>query len=162
MTLGFSELVIGDCVELKGPIGHFIWKGKGIAQMQGMERRIRKIGMVCGGSGVTPILQVLRGIFYDISYRGTSAWVLDINRYYDDILCREELHQLAKEHPERLRLHHTLTGIPAPDGWEYSTGRVDNMMLKSHLPSPEEDSMVCICGPSGMEQAVKGAILPHV
>jgi nitrate reductase (NAD(P)H) len=157
MTLGFSELVIGDSVELKGPIGHFVWKGKGIGEIHGQERRVREIGLVCGGSGITPILQVLRGILHDTSHRDTKVWVLDVNRYFDDILCGDELHQLAKEYAERYRLHHTLTGVPTPDGWEYSTGRLNKRMLTSHLPSPAKDSMVCICGPLGMEQETKGA-----
>jgi nitrate reductase (NAD(P)H) len=157
MTLGFSELVIGDFVELKGPIGHFVWKGTGVAEIHGQERRIREIGLVCGGSGITPILQVLRGILHDTSHHDTQVWVLDINRYFDDILCRDELHQLAKEYADRYRLHHTLTGVPAPDGWKYSIGRVNDKMLRSHLPSPAKDSIVCICGPSAMEQVIKGA-----
>ena len=53
MTRGFSELVVGDSVELKGPIGHFIWKGTGVALCYGEERRVREIGLVCGGSGIT-------------------------------------------------------------------------------------------------------------
>lgn len=53
MTLGFSELVVGDCVELKGPIGHYQWKGMGVALLHGKERRVREIGLVCGGSGIT-------------------------------------------------------------------------------------------------------------
>jgi nitrate reductase (NAD(P)H) len=156
MTLGFSEVVIGDSVEIKGPIGHFVWKGKGIIELHGQERCVREIGMVCGGSGITPILQVLRGILRDASQHDTRVWVLDVNRYFDDILCRDELHQLVKEHAERYRLHHTLTGVPAPDGWEYSTGRLNSEMLRSHLPSPAEDRLVCICGPLEMEQATKG------
>jgi nitrate reductase (NAD(P)H) len=155
MSLGFAELSIGDSVEIKGPVGHFIWKGKGIVEVHGRERRIREIGMVCGGSGVTPILQVLRGILRDTSHCDIKIWVLDVNRYLGDILCRDDLHQPVKEHGERYRLHHTLTGVPAPDGWEYSTGRLNTEMIRSHLPSPAKDGIVCVCGPPGMEQATK-------
>jgi nitrate reductase (NAD(P)H) len=144
MTLGFSELAVGDFVELKGPIGHFIWKGAGIALLHGKERRVREMGMVCGGSGITPILQVLRGILHDVLHRDTKVWVLDVNRCFGDILCRKELHQLVGDNTERFQLHHTLTGTDVPEDWEYSTGRPDNAMLKTRLPAPAEDSMVCI------------------
>ena len=162
MTLGFDELMIGDSVEIKGPIGHFIWKGNGMVELHGQQRCVREIGMVCGGSGITPILQVLRGILHDSSHHDTKVWIIDVNRYFDDILCRDELHQLVKEHGQRYRLHHTLTGGSVPDDWEYSTGRLNNEMLVSHLPSPAEDKIVCICGPTAMEQATKGMPLPHV
>ena len=173
MTLGFSELAVGDSVELKGPIGHFIWKGMGVALCHGEEKLVREIGLLCAGSGITvrtssspkisvpdrsnqPILQVLRGILNDPLHHDTKIWLLYVNRYLEDILCREELHQLAEAHKHRCRLHHTLTGSPVPPGWEYSTGRVNDEMLKYHLPTPGENKLVCICGPSAMEQSTKG------
>jgi nitrate reductase (NAD(P)H) len=157
MTLGFAELVVGDFVELKGPIGHFVWHGQGLALLHGKEQRLREIGMVCGGSGITPILQVLRGILQDPFHCDTKVWVLDANRYIGDILCRDELDQLALEHSSHFKLHYTLTGGSIPEGWPYSKGRISEEMLKFHLPTPGDDKMVCICGPSQMEQATKGA-----
>jgi len=160
MTLGFSELTVGDTVELKGPIGHFVWKGKGVAFLNGKERPVRKIGAVCGGSGITPILQVLRGILSDDSDGETHMSVLDANRYEDDILCREELDQLAAEHPSQFQLRYTLTGSSPTilNGWKHLKGRIDEVMLRTYLPKPAEDRLVCICGPPQMEHAIKGAL----
>lgn len=155
MTQGFADLVVGDVVELKGPIGHFIWQGNGVASVNGTSRCVRDIGMVCGGSGITPILQVLRGILHDAPNSDTNVWVLNSNRDIDDILCREELDQLAQDHNLRFRLHYTLTGPTPPDGWSYSKGRINDDMLLEHLPEPSEDRMICICGPTFLEQATK-------
>jgi len=158
MTMGFAELVVGDMLDLKGPIGHFIWKGNGIASMHGEEKRITEIGLVCGGSGITPILQVLRAILTDPTGHHTKVWVLDINRFTEDILCREELDRFALEHKSHLRLHYSLTGKPVPEGWPYSTGRITDAMLVSHLPPLGQDTLVCICGPPAMEQSVKASL----
>ena len=84
MTLGFSELVVGDSVELKGPIGHFIWKGAGIALLHGKE--------------LTAFCEMRHGLWWE---RGHShfvsssrhpgmihhtttpkVWVLDVNRAF--------------------------------------------------------------------------------
>lgn len=158
MTLGFSELVVGDHVELKGPVGDFIWKGKGIASLHGEEKRVSEIGLVCGGSGITPILQVLRAILTDPSDSDTRVWVVDVNRFFEDILCREELEKLAVRHQDRLRLHLSLTGKPLPGNWTHSIGRITRKMLEEHLPIPGEDKLICICGPGPMEQSVKGEL----
>jgi nitrate reductase (NAD(P)H) len=157
MTMGFADLDIGDSVQLKGPIGHFTWQGNGTAIIHGKAQTVQEIGMVCGGSGITPILQVLRGILHDKSREDIKIWVLDTNRYFDDILCREELHQLLEGHKERLHLHFTLTGTVIPSGWEYSVGHINDNMLRCYLPSPAGDKLVCICGPPAMEQSTQGA-----
>jgi len=159
MTLGFAQLAIGDVVELKGPIGHFVWLGNGMAQLHGKEKRVREVALVCGGSGVTPILQVLRNILEDTKDGSTAVSLLDINRHLDDILCRAELDALAEKHPSRFRLRYSLTGAPVPDGWKHSLGRVDVKMLQDYLPGPTADGMVCICGPPLMERFVKGIAL---
>ncbi|KXN90611.1 Nitrate reductase [NADPH], partial [Leucoagaricus sp. SymC.cos] len=158
MTLGFSELLVGDTVELKGPVGHFIWKGEGIAMLHGEEKHVREIGLVCGGSGITPILQVLRAILTDPLDNDTKVWVVDVNRQFEDILCREELERLASQQKRRLRLHFSLTGTPLPDNWLHSVGRITKEMLKIHLPEPSNDKLVCICGPGPMEQSTKGEV----
>jgi len=39
MTTGFDELELGDTIELKGPLGSFVWKGKGVACPSSTARR---------------------------------------------------------------------------------------------------------------------------
>ena len=155
MTLGFNELVLGGMVEIKGPVGHFVWKGNGTVMLHNKERHVNEIGLVCGGSGITPILQVVQAILTDSLDCSTKVWVLDVNRFIEDILCREELDRLASEHRSRFRLHYSLTGKPVPIDWSYSTGRITSDILKAHLPTPGQDKLICICGPSPMEQFTK-------
>ena len=40
--------------------------------------------------------------------------------------------------------------------WKGSTGFISKGLLKSHLPPPSSDSMVLVCGPPGMMEAVSG------
>lgn len=56
MTVGFNQLEVGDKIELKGPLGSFVWKGKGTALWKGVPRQVKEIGLVCGGSGTSPFL----------------------------------------------------------------------------------------------------------
>lgn len=58
MTVAFNELKVGDIVEIKGPLGSFIWKGKGVASWRGKVRELKEIGLVCGGSGKRSLLVV--------------------------------------------------------------------------------------------------------
>jgi nitrate reductase (NAD(P)H) len=49
--MGFAELAVGDTVELKGSLGCFVWEGNGVVKWKGVEKSVRTLAMVCGGSG---------------------------------------------------------------------------------------------------------------
>ncbi|KAL4079389.1 hypothetical protein J3A83DRAFT_4409606 [Scleroderma citrinum] len=149
MTTGFHQLALGDIVQLKGPLGSFIWNGQGLANWKGSDRKFKEVGMICGGSGITPILQVLRSIFLDALDTETKVWVISANKTEQDILCRDELDALYAQHgPHRLKLHYVLSNASA--GWTGSTGRINNNMLKAEMPCPSEQGIILVCGPEPM------------
>ncbi|CAE6437488.1 unnamed protein product [Rhizoctonia solani] len=155
MSIGFNQLVVGDTIELKGPLGSFVWNGNGSALWKGVEHRVRNIGLICAGSGITPILQVLRSVLEDETDHETTLWLVDSNRTEQDILCRDELLSFA-ERKGRMKAHFTLSKSPA-EGWLFSTGRIDDAMMKAHLPPPDTpDTLILICGPDNLiKQTVK-------
>lgn len=53
MTTGFHQLRLGDSVELKGPLGSFIWDEPNAALWKGIRVAVKEVGMICGGSGTT-------------------------------------------------------------------------------------------------------------
>lgn len=56
MTTGFDKLSIGDDVEVKGPMGFFVWLGAGAASWRNVVRKPGMVGLICGGSGETDSL----------------------------------------------------------------------------------------------------------
>ena len=59
MTVGLHQLAPGDTVELKGPLGSFVWQGSGTALWKNVPRKVTEMGLVCGGSGARPSLPPL-------------------------------------------------------------------------------------------------------
>ncbi|KAG2142479.1 hypothetical protein DEU56DRAFT_972043 [Suillus clintonianus] len=148
MTTGFHQLHLGDSVELKGPLGSFIWDGPSTALWKGIRNTVKEVGMICGGSGITPILQVLRSILQNAESE-TRVWVISANKTEQDILCREELDMLFTSHSrERFKLHYTLS--IAPDEWPYSVGRINDVLLSEHMPRHSEHGLILACGPDAM------------
>ncbi|KAG1716821.1 hypothetical protein ID866_343 [Astraeus odoratus] len=99
--------------------------------------------------GITPILQVLRSIFLDEMDTETKVWVISANKAEEDILCRDELDALFARHgPHRLKLHYVLSN--ASTTWTGNRGRVDEELLKMHMPKPSEQGIILVCGPDPM------------
>lgn len=156
MTQAIDALPIGHFVDFKGPIGKFEYLGRGLCAINGISRTVKRFIMICGGSGITPIFQVLRAVMND-KEDPTKCVVLDGNRLAEDILCKEDLDTFARENPDRCKLLYTLT--KAPDGWQGLRGRIAGPLLKEYCcRSGETESMVLICGPEALEKSVHIAL----
>ncbi|THH09687.1 hypothetical protein EW146_g8611 [Bondarzewia mesenterica] len=158
MTGGFAELEIGDSVEFKGPIGSFVWKGDGRLSWRGQERKCRTFALICGGSGITPIIQVIRSVLEDETDTETKLWLIDANRTRHrstekDILLYDELQNWVRAKSERFKVHHVLS--KASPGFDGSSGYIDEQHIREHLPPPSDGAMVLICGPPGLVDTAK-------
>ena len=63
----------------------------------------RCINMIAGGTGVTPMLQVLRAVLRDADDPTQTALIF-ANQSPADIFLRDEIDALARDHPRRFRV----------------------------------------------------------
>ncbi|KAF2456033.1 putative nitrate reductase [Lineolata rhizophorae] len=154
MTKAMDALPIGDHIEFKGPIGKFEYLGRGQCSINGDARFVKRFVMICGGSGITPIFQVLRAVMQDEG-DPTVCTVLDGNRLAEDILCKDDLDGFASANEERCKVLFTLT--KAPEDWTGLRGRIGAALLKEYAEHREE-TLVLICGPDSMEKSVHLAL----
>jgi nitrate reductase (NAD(P)H) len=156
MTKALDSLPIGHFVEFKGPIGKFEYLGRGLCAINTVPRRVKRFFMICGGSGITPIFQVLRAVMQDKQDQ-TCCVVLDGNRLREDILCKEELDVFARENGDRCRILHTLS--KAPEDWTGLRGRIGKELLgKECVRGAEGDALCLICGPEALEKSVHAGL----
>ena len=156
------SLKVGDTLDFQGPKGRYEYRGRGTfaikklkSQGGGFEiRRAKRVGMIAGGSGITPMMQVSNEILRDKS-DGTKVSLLFANQTEGDILLRDELDAAAAAHGERFKVHYTVD--KAPKKWQYSEGFVTAEMIKEHMPPPGKDTQILLCGPPPM---IKFAIMP--
>ncbi|KAF2846591.1 nitrate reductase-like protein [Plenodomus tracheiphilus IPT5] len=152
MTKALDSIPCGHWVDMKGPIGKFEYLGQGICSINGHGRTVSSLKMICGGSGITPIYQVLRAVLQDKADE-THCTVLNGNRLEEDILCREDLERFARENEGRCTLVNTLT--KAEEGWEGRRGRIGEELLREFC-GVQAGGMVLVCGPEALEGSVKG------
>ena len=150
----FDALRVGDALEVQGPFGLVEYKGCGVLEVRRKLRTCTTLAMAAGGSGITPMLQVLRAALADTADT-TVLHLLYANQTPDDILLRDELDALAERHPGRFHLHYTVDRV-LDRKWAFSTGFVDEAMLRAHFPPPAPDGSlevsVLMCGPPPMLQ----------
>ncbi|KAF9566020.1 NADH-cytochrome b5 reductase [Mortierella alpina] len=131
-----SKLAIGDQINVRGPKGQFSYT----------PNMCRAIGMIAGGTGITPMLQLIRSIAKNPQDK-TLVSLLFANVTEKDILLRSELDQLAKEYPQ-FKVHYILSR--ASEDWTGARGYINAEMIKKYLPAPAPDIKILLCGPQPM------------
>lgn len=140
-----ATLKIGDTMKVKGPKGAMVYT----------PNMVKRFGMIAGGTGITPMLQVAKAILRGrASGDKTEVDLIFANVNEEDILLREDLEKLARE-DSGFRVHHVLNNPPA--GWTGGVGFVTADMIKDKLPGPAPDVKILICGPPPMVSAMKKA-----
>ncbi|KAI0380098.1 hypothetical protein F5Y04DRAFT_258302 [Hypomontagnella monticulosa] len=154
MTQALDAIPIGHFVDFKGPVGKFEYLGRGLCSIAGRQRQVKHFIMICGGSGITPIFQVLRAVLTDREDT-TSCLVIDGNRVEQDILCKQDLDQMAADNPHKCRLLYTLSQ-PQPS-WTGLRGRMNRELLEREIgpcQNTNGEDLVLICGPEPLEKSV--------
>jgi cytochrome-b5 reductase len=147
LTSGYLEnLETGDEVMFRGPKG----------AMKYSPGMCKKIGMIAGGTGITPMYQLIRAIC-EHETDTTEISLIYANRTEEDILLRNELEAFARRYPKNFKLWYMLDQPPA--NWTYGSGYVTSAVMAEHLPGPSDDTAVMLCGPPGMIAASKKALV---
>ena len=147
MSQYIDKLKIGDSIDLAGPFGLIEYKGKGKMEIRRKTRHFEHLGMLAGGTGITPMLQVIKAVLKDPTDTTTLS-LLYANQTEEDILVRNLLEEQVRKHPSRFRIWYTVDR-PSP-GWKYSTGFINEEMIKQSMPPPSPDTLILMCGPPPM------------
>ncbi|XP_022143234.1 NADH-cytochrome b5 reductase-like protein [Momordica charantia] len=142
MSQHFASLKPGDVVEVKGPI-------EKIRYSPNMKKHI---GMIAGGTGITPMLQVIDAILKNPD-DNTQVSLLYGNVSPDDILLKQKLDLLAASHPN-LKIFYTVDN-PSKN-WKGGQGYISKDMAVKGLPAPGNDTQILVCGPPGMMKHISG------
>ncbi|KAI5122579.1 hypothetical protein M0805_004796 [Coniferiporia weirii] len=137
-----SLLKVGDKVRVKGPKGQFKYHAS----------LSREIGMIAGGTGITPMLQIIRAALKNPLDR-TKLSLIYANVNVEDILLRTELDELADKHKNRFKVFYVLNN--PPPNWKGGVGFVTKDQIERHLPPTDHNIKILMCGPPPMLTAMK-------
>jgi cytochrome-b5 reductase len=138
-----GELQVGDSIAVRGPKGTFNYS----------PNLVREFGMIAGGTGITPMLQIIRAILRNPDDR-TKINLIFANVNDDDILLKKEIDELALRH-DNFNVYYVLNNAPA--NWTGGVGFVTPDIIKQHCPAPAKDIKILLCGPPPMISAMTKA-----
>ncbi|KAI8063751.1 hypothetical protein BC940DRAFT_243008 [Gongronella butleri] len=137
---------VNEHIHIRGPI---------IEPYQYEQNSLDQIGMIAGGTGISPMYQLIRHILENDNDKRAKLWLLYANKTEDDILLKPELDALAAQHGDRFKVVYVLETPPVD--WHGATGRVTPTLISSMLKNKDQEALrVFVCGPDAMLHAVCG------
>jgi len=152
MTQYLEKMNIGEYLKIEGPKGKLKYIGCGNFYILKDYSIRKKIGMIAGGSGITPMWQILQAVVQNKDK--VDVTLLFGNKSEKDILIREELEQLRDDYPERFKLHYIIDKADYPESWKHYTGYVTKEILESVMPPANDETIILTCGPQIMNDLV--------
>ena len=163
LTMHMETLGVGETMQFKGPLGEYVFNtavlhprtGLPVAQVEGALSTFSKngqktpykvLGLIAGGSGITPCLQVATALLE--ANADVRIKLLYANQSPDDILCQQELDAIAAD--ERVDVWYTVDRVAEGAAWPYSQGFISEDMLREHMPVADEHTCIFMCGPPPM------------
>jgi cytochrome-b5 reductase len=143
-----------DALEIGKPV-HFKHVG-GNVKIQYPFNSKKEIGMIVGGTGITPMIQALHcvlGTREDTS----KVSVLYGSKTSKEILAKQTLAAWAKKYPKRLQVTHVLSEEPEEgSSWKGARGFITRELIEAKFPKPDSDCLIFVCGPPALYNVFSG------
>ena len=74
MSQYMERMKLGDSIDVKGPLGHFVYEGRGAYRNSGVHGTARTMSMIAGGTGITPMFQIIKVRAWLLIDNISAAW----------------------------------------------------------------------------------------
>lgn len=139
------SMVPGDTLSFK-VLSEFPYKANQFSHMN----------LVAGGSGITPIYQLIRTVLRNPADK-TKLTLVYANNTEQDILLKSEFDELERQYPDRFKAVYAVSN-PAVDG-DFHKGYITKQTLEGVMADAKEGDKVkvLVSGPPPMTAAIAGS-----
>ncbi len=119
---------------MTSPHGNLKYVGKGQFLIRNdISKKFNKIGMICGGTGITPMFQLIQKI---IATRGdkTGLSLIYCTKFIEEMAFCEDL---VKYDRSGLLTFYPVVETAESSKWSYGKGWVSEEMINDYMPSPK-------------------------
>ena len=160
LTRILKDLRPRDEVMIRGPRGNIHYKGNGVFRLVSSSsmRTFKSINMIAGGTGLTPMLQILRQVYNHDDDTKTHFRLIYCVRNSDDIILIDEMVRLDKN--DRIDVIIVLTGKDVPKDWPGISGKMNETLIRKYaLEASSSDTFNLLCGPPGFVSSARKSLL---
>ncbi|OMJ92835.1 hypothetical protein SteCoe_4281 [Stentor coeruleus] len=156
-TQYLDSMKIGDSLDISGPSGKIIYVGNGIFKIKQEDdeiiKKAKNIGLIAGGTGITPCFQLLQ---YCVN-QGENANIslLYANKTENDILFRPILDEYVAE--QVISSYYVLE--KPPEKWNMGNGLVSEEHIRERMPPPDKETLIFHSGPRAMNIHVRKLLI---
>ena len=153
MSQYIHSLALGDSVLIKGPLGRFQYLSEGKYRLKQRSQwteptKTGRIILLGGGTGITPLFQVIQSVLNNAPKDKTRLVLLYTNHTVSDILLKPQLDEFAKLHTTQFKCFYTVTRSDSNEA--HFNGYVNTDIIQSVLDySTFPDDLFLLCGPPG-------------
>ena len=152
-------------IKSKGLTSTFQFKKKPGPENLMKKQNIQHLCMIAGGSGITPMLQLIREFFWrdekekysdNCINKTMKITLIYANKTEDDIICKKELDDMVSRSNGRFECIYVLSRMEDEceedqKRWKDQLGYIGHVnlhLLRKHLPKPANDHrFILVCGP---------------
>ncbi|UJP63666.1 ferredoxin--NADP reductase [Mongoliitalea daihaiensis] len=137
----------GKTIEIMKPLGNFTTSFH--------SQNKRNFVMVAGGSGITPIMGILKSVL--INEPQSKVSLLYCSRSEEQIIFKKALESLGEKYGDRLEVTHNLS--QPGSAWTGWSGRLEEARITEFYHKVSEDTtfdpLFFVCGPEGIMDVTK-------
>jgi len=115
----------------------------------------KHVGMIGTGSGITPLLQVIRANCANKDDK-TKLTLLFANPSDHRVLLKGTLDDLAKQSEGKFTPYYTVDKVYGPEPWQGFVGYINDAMVKKTMPPPAEGNIILVCGSDRLMNSICG------
>lgn len=156
MSQYLEILPLGATIDVKGPAGRIKYMEAGRFLIGSERVSVKHVGMIAGGTGITPMYQLIRHVVETRQGRDSLGLsLLYANQHPGDILLRTELETFHNSASKQFELAYTVDRLEKDEKWSGHMGFVSEAMIRECMPPPSEDVLLLLCGPAPMIKSVR-------
>lgn len=137
----FNELQIGDLVNFTGPIGNYKYVKPNV---------FNEIGMIAGGTGITPMFQIMKAIFLN-PHDQTKVSLIFGASTPDELFLKDQIDAMVKERPDQFKVFYLVENTQ-DEKWPGGIGQISKDDMEQNLNNNPNVGKIqlLLCGPPRM------------